>query len=734
MFTSKYKLDGIDNILNDIGYLDEMKDAGEDQEDKYTKKSGKKSKDFDGDGDVEDNTDEYAGVKDRAIKKATGKTSEECSECGKKSCDCENTKKESVNISTVLDELSDEDIIFLSDDLIEEVVEEFFYETLNEGFEVEELETLLTEQLAFELRYLEEAKITVGHDSDEVEQPESSRTSKLAKIGSAIKKVASGAKKVAKKIGGAAGEVAGATVAGFKKASASSEEDDEDDSSSTGSQKSGTSATPKKVTQTGTQRPGILGRVGAALKSGLKKAVYGAGKIAGKVVKTAKAGYQDGASNSTPAAKPVAAKPVTKKPKGKLDNLISQIQNNSMQSSNEKTIMETKDLQNLQAAYFDVYTEGKSYDPMDDPDFDAIEAEKNRGVSGKNNPKGGIASGKLFKNKNKKVDTKEEYVELEEAGKLKGGGKDPCWAGYQMVGMKNKGGREVPNCVPKEEYVDLERDMLEEGYTFDQILEVISAYEDGLEVIFEEDGVVIDNNMEYIEEDVEFLSDVEMIADWLYAEGVIEDEDQFFGLMEDMSEEEIEELYSIVSEATAMAKRGKNETEIRNTIANKTGASGAGAFADKATALAGRETYGDNKKKEGREKLARAQRGDFRKTTSSSPGLRGYAHQSSDPKVKAKQAARGNQRARAALTPNERTKLNMGYEMIGNSLEEGGLEVRNYSWKEVMESQAARNNPEKYEADQKKKSAPVRGEKTPMPPRGDKRREDFEKWYSANVR
>ena len=50
------------------------------------------------------------------------------------------------------------------------------------------------------------------------------------------------------------------------------------------------------------------------------------------------------------------------------------------------------------------------------------------------------------------------------------------------------------------------------------------------------------------------------------------------------------------------------------------------------------------------------------------------------------------------------------------------------------EAQAARENPEKYEREQSKKYAPVRGEKTPMPPRGDKRREDFEKWYAANVR
>ncbi len=50
------------------------------------------------------------------------------------------------------------------------------------------------------------------------------------------------------------------------------------------------------------------------------------------------------------------------------------------------------------------------------------------------------------------------------------------------------------------------------------------------------------------------------------------------------------------------------------------------------------------------------------------------------------------------------------------------------------EAEEARNNPEKYEAGEKKKYAPVRGERTPMPPRGDKRREDFEKWYAANVR
>ena len=28
---------------------------------------------------------------------------------------------------------------------------------------------------------------------------------------------------------------------------------------------------------------------------------------------------------------------------------------------------------------------------------------------------------------------------------------DPCWDGYEQVGMKEQGGEKVPNCVPKDE-------------------------------------------------------------------------------------------------------------------------------------------------------------------------------------------------------------------------------------------------------------------------------------------
>ena len=44
----------------------------------------------------------------------------------------------------------------------------------------------------------------------------------------------------------------------------------------------------------------------------------------------------------------------------------------------------------------------------------------------------------------------------------------------------------------------------------------------------------------------------------------------------------------------------------------------------------------------------------------------------------------------------------------------------------IRDSEKGEKEDRKYEK--------VRGERTPMPPRGNKRREDFERWYAANVR
>ena len=709
MFTNNFKLDGIENILDDIGYLDEMKGAGEDQEHKYTKKSGKKSKDYDQDGTVEDETDEYAGVKDRAIKKAMKKEEKEtCSKCNKKPCECDDVEEscgsthgkkkkmvEDVDFSSVLEELTDEDLLFLTDELIEEVVEEFFYETLEEGFEIDELETILLEQVESELEYLEEAKVTVGHDSDV--KPEASRTSKLAKVKDAVKKVASGAKAVAKKVAGAAGEVAGSAVAGYKKASAaaadrpssgSSSDDSKSDTANTGS-KTPRSSSASTTKATGTKRPGLLGRVGAALKSGLKKAIHGAGKAAGKVVKTAKAGYDEGrgktapASTSAPAAKPSAkptAKPAAKKPAAKkgsnLDNLLNKIRNEDVDNSNlmpEELVGTTYEIE------------------MEDGETIIIE----------------------------KMDGKDDN------------GFKSCWKGYRKEGTKMKGGKEVNNCVKA-------------GY--------------------EPEG-------EQLDEEAQFLADVEMVADWLYAEGVIEDEDQFFELMEDLSEEEIEELYDLVLSELYKGKHGQSETEYQDSRSNAgkmvsgTSKLSGAAYSSRGVKNTGPNPAGGSKKPQGQGRMTSGQRTEMQYRKANLKKAEGYemigtsleegglevqniqeisanlalrASKAADIK-RGKLAAAGDKEgaagkaAQAKRLYDKQAAKRLGrqedVEMIGTSLEDGGLEVRNYSWKEVMESQYARNNPEKYEAEQKKKTA-----KGAMPPRGDKRREDFEKWYAKNVR
>ena len=40
--------------------------------------------------------------------------------------------------------------------------------------------------------------------------------------------------------------------------------------------------------------------------------------------------------------------------------------------------------------------------------------------------------------------------------------KDACWKGYTAVGMKMKNGKKVPNCVPKNEEVEAQFDLIEQ--------------------------------------------------------------------------------------------------------------------------------------------------------------------------------------------------------------------------------------------------------------------------------
>ncbi len=145
---------------------------------------------------------------------------------------------------------------------------------------------------------------------------------------------------------------------------------------------------------------------------------------------------------------------------------------------------------------------------------------------------------------------------------------------------------------------------------------------------------------------------------FLYFEGYTDSYAEAEELLESMSDEEFEGIV----EATAMAKRGLDEPAIRQQIAKNTGG---GQAADRATALADKQVFKGSGS--ARDNLARKQRGDFRNTTSSNPGLHGYAHKATTPAEKAKQAARGAQRS--ALTPAEKQKLNMSYEIEGEMTE-----------------------------------------------------------------
>ena len=76
-------------------------------------------------------------------------------------------------------------------------------------------------------------------------------------------------------------------------------------------------------------------------------------------------------------------------------------------------------------------------------------------------------------------------------------------------------------------------------------------------------------------------------------------------------------------------------------------------------------------------------------------------------------------------------------EILKGLIESGKLsedEVKDILWNQIEVEEGYQRNPEKGEAEERKRSKKVRGERTPMPPRGDKRREEFERWYAANVR
>jgi hypothetical protein len=76
----------------------------------------------------------------------------------------------------------------------------------------------------------------------------------------------------------------------------------------------------------------------------------------------------------------------------------------------------------------------------------------------------------------------------------KGGEADPCWKGYKQIGMKDKNGKQVPNCVPNAS----ESYLVEWGYDLDYDFAEIDNLEDAKQKAIDKGGnVYLDNTLVY---------------------------------------------------------------------------------------------------------------------------------------------------------------------------------------------------------------------------------------------
>ena len=197
----------------------------------------------------------------------------------------------------VFDDLSESEIFLLSDRLIEEVVEEFFYECLDEGYNLGEVENTLLESLEISSAILNEARVTYGHDTDV-------KSNRLEKVKTAVKNTGKklvrgagylgglavrGAKAVGRELG--AGYKRGRDGAGGSSSSSSSRPTDTQGSSesqATGSSRPTSTQGSGESQATGSSRPGLLGRIASKLGRGLRKIIHkgaravqrGAGSVA----------------------------------------------------------------------------------------------------------------------------------------------------------------------------------------------------------------------------------------------------------------------------------------------------------------------------------------------------------------------------------------------------------------------------------------------------------------------
>jgi hypothetical protein len=185
---------------------------------------------------------------------------------------------EAVEIFDILEEITDQELRFISDRMIDEIVEEFFLEAAEQDEDLEVLQQNLCESIDLSISLLLEQD--AGAEARKRLGSGPSRASVMDRVKSAVKKhgptVKAGLKKAGKAAARGAGYAAGAAVRGAKAAGREFSKGYErgrqgssgssDSSSSSSDSDSGSSSAPKK------KGPGLLSRIGAKLKKGIGKA------------------------------------------------------------------------------------------------------------------------------------------------------------------------------------------------------------------------------------------------------------------------------------------------------------------------------------------------------------------------------------------------------------------------------------------------------------------------------
>jgi hypothetical protein len=179
---------------------------------------------------------------------------------------------EEISFEGVLDEICDAELIFLSNDIIEQAVEEFFLECIEEGYEIKDVEEMLIESLDTSLEMICEVSDSYY---DSAVKTSKQNASKLGRRESKINKIKDTVKKVGKTLAHGAGYVAGKAVSVAKKVGSEVKKGYEagrgsdESSSSSGTRKPQPYRYAKKVEK----KPGLASRLGSALKSGLRRAI-----------------------------------------------------------------------------------------------------------------------------------------------------------------------------------------------------------------------------------------------------------------------------------------------------------------------------------------------------------------------------------------------------------------------------------------------------------------------------